>query len=147
MEGFIVLLPLRSLYFTGIARYHVLDTAYILRWTLIGGSSMSLGASTEHSRLPVRACVVCLLLSLLAFPPSIFAEAITWNNGANNESYSDPGNWTCGGCNTYPNNGNGINFEAIINSGGPDNVTLDANSIVNSMVLGGSGPTVTSTLN
>ena len=100
---------------------------------------MSVSARNSHLSVSARSSLIGLLVSLLAFPPQILADGITWNGGTGN--YNDPAQWTCGTCSppTYPNNGNnGLTFEALINTGS-DDVTLNVTAIVNSMGIGGSG--------
>ncbi len=103
-------------------------------------------------RVWLQACLVALIVDLLVFPPDAEAGTITtdtainWTGADGNNSYSDPGNWFCGGCGAFPNNGGGVTYAATINTGGTDLVHLDANGvIVDSMSLGGS--TGSSTLN
>ena len=97
-----------------------------------------------------QTCLILLLVDLLVFPPGTFAAGITWIGGTGN--YTDT-SWACSdpGCTspTYPNNGNlGLNYDAVINSGTGDTVALNASGVaVNSMTIGGSGPSLSSTLN
>ena len=93
-----------------------------------------------------RACLIVLLIDLLVFPPSMRADAIKWTGGPG--SWSNGGNWSCPTCTgpTSPNNTPTQTFDATINSGAGDTVTLDVSSTINSLVLGGSGSMNPSTL-
>jgi hypothetical protein len=59
------------------------------------------------------------LTAVLAFPPSLFADNITWQGGdpGGPNSYSIPDNWSCTTCSSsvIPNDGNlGLTFDASI---------------------------------
>ena len=93
--------------------------------------------------MTARTIGVVLLTGVLAFPPSIFADNITWQGGdaVDPNSYSIPDNWNCSTCSSsvIPNNGNlGLTFDTSITQAGAD-VILDTPAIVNSLLLGGSG--------
>lgn len=94
-------------------------------------------------RVCLHACVIALLIDLLAFPPHLAASTIaTWQGGAGN--YSNPASWSCApACAppTYPNNGNSgvAGFDAVINSAGIDTVNFDITSTINTMTLGAFG--------
>jgi hypothetical protein len=95
--------------------------------------------------------LIIVLVNLLIFPPGLSASGIIWTGGVGN--YQDASQWNCTdpACTspTYPNNGNlGLNYDATIDSGSGDRVTLSASGItVNSMSIGGSGSSNSSTLN
>ncbi|HKD08533.1 MAG TPA: hypothetical protein VKB79_21710 [Bryobacteraceae bacterium] len=97
----------------------------------------------------VRTLSQIAVVAVLIVHSDLTASTISWNGGAGN--YSNAGNWTCASCPsaTFPNNGNlGLTFDATINSGLADSVLLDITGVVvNSMSIGGSGPTAPSTLN
>ena len=78
--------------------------------------------------------LVALLVSVLVFPPPIFADAINWNNANGNSSYGDSGNWDLG---VVPYNANGgLNFDVTIDHNGPDDVFFDiGNTTINSLAL------------
>ena len=81
-----------------------------------------------------------MLALILAFPPGIFADGITWTGNGNDGSFGNNLNWDCGGagntCSTFPNNGTPSPvFDATINSG---TVNLDVTSIINSLALSNS---------
>jgi hypothetical protein len=90
-----------------------------------------------------RAIGAIVLTSVLAFPPSIFADNITWQGGdpGDPNSFSIADNWSCITCSSavIPNNGNlGLNFDASITQAGAD-VSLDSSVTLNSLLIGGSG--------
>src|SRR5580704_2960393 len=66
-----------------------------------------------------------------AGPDAIINE--NWNGGTGN--WSTGGDWTPNG---VPNNGGGNVYNVTIDSGGTDNVSLDINATIASLVLGGS---------
>ena len=105
---------------------------------------MSLGDRIRDVSVSPRTCVVLLLVSVLAFPPGIFADNITWTPGDGNGFYSDTNNWNCSGCAgpAYPNNGipSGVTYDAAISGLGAV-VTLDATGVaVDSLTISGNGP-------
>src|SRR5215469_883236 len=63
-------------------------------------------------------------------PHSVFNS--TWNGGTGNWSTST--DWTP---NTVPNNGGGNTFNVTIDSGGTDTVSLDINSTISTLTVGG----------
>ena len=72
-----------------------------------------------------RAIGVAILAGALAFPPSIFADNITWQGGdpGGPNSYSIGDDWSCITCSSpvAPNNGNlGLTFDASITQTGAD---------------------------
>src|SRR5579863_6945766 len=94
--------------------------------------------------------LILLLVDLLVFPPGLSAAGITWIGGVGN--YTNTSLWNCTdpGCTspTYPSNGNlGLNYDVTIDSGSGDRVTLNTSGVtVDSMSIGGSGPSNSSTL-
>lgn len=90
-----------------------------------------------------RTLGIAILTALLAFPPSIFADSITWQGGdPGGPNYSIADNWNCATCSpssVVPSNGNlGLNFDVSVTLSGAD-VLLDTPATVNSLSLGGSG--------
>jgi len=97
-----------------------------------------------------RPALVLLSVATIAFPPNVFADAITFQwNGSADSNFSNANNWTCDPtCATSPDNtAAGAAVDAIINSGQPDSVLLDTPSVITSLSLGGVSPTSTLTTN
>ncbi len=111
---------------------------------------------TQKKGAIFRPAVVLLSVATIAFPPNVFADAITFTyNGGGTEvsptNYSDPSAWTCApscGAGAFPDNATaGGSVDAVINSGQPDYVLLDTPSVITSLNLGGVSPTSALTTN
>ena len=105
---------------------------------------------TQKKGAIFRPALVFLSVATIAFPPNVFADAVTFQwNGSSDNNFSNANNWTCDPtCATSPDNtAAGAAVDAIINSGQPDNVLLDTPSVITSLGLGGISPTSTLTTN
>lgn len=97
----------------------------------------------------LRPCLALLCVAVLALPPNLLGDPITFTYNGGDHNYSDPTAWSCSPTCTssaYPDTQFGSPIAAVINSGQPDNVLLDTPSTITSLGLGGSGVSAQSTL-
>ncbi|HVY91443.1 MAG TPA: hypothetical protein VHA14_01795, partial [Bryobacteraceae bacterium] len=97
----------------------------------------------------LRPCLALLCVAVIALPPNLLADPITFTYNGGDHNYSDPTAWSCSPTctsNAYPDTQFGSPIGAVINSGQPDNVLLDTPSTITSLGLGGSGASAQSTL-